>query len=95
MADDLKQAEQGGQSEVQAQETHSTSSVEDSSNEKDIDKVDLDRLGEENGYVLDEATLKQRLGLPDDAVLKKAKDGKTVLIPQPRWAPDFSPTNAN
>lgn len=80
MADSLKHAEQG-----EVHETQSNSSLEGSnSNEKaDIHRVDLDRIGEEDGYVLDEAILKQRLGLPADAVLKKAKDGKTVLIPQP------------
>jgi hypothetical protein len=79
MAESLKQAEQG-----EVQETQSTSSIEGSNEKADINKVDLDRIGEEDGYVLDEAILKQRLGLPVDAVLKKAKDGKTVLIPQPR-----------
>lgn len=79
MADSLKQAEQ-----AEIQETQSTSSIEGSNEKADLNKVDLDRVGEEDGYVLDEAILKQRLGLPADAVLKKAKDGKTVLIPQPR-----------
>lgn len=45
--------------------------------------LDLDRVGETQGYVLDEATLRQQLGLSPDAKLKTAKDGKTVLIPQP------------
>ena len=80
MADALKQAEQG-----EVQETHSTSSIEGSNEKADINKVDLDRIGEEDGYVLDEDTLKKSLGLPASAVLKKAKDGKTVLIPQPTW----------
>lgn len=44
--------------------------------------LDLERIGEEQGYVLDEALLKQKLGLAADAHLKKAPDG-TVLIPQP------------
>jgi hypothetical protein len=77
MADTLKQAEQG--------EVHE---IEESSEEADINKVDLDRIGEQDGFILDEATLKQRLSLPADTVLKKAKDGKTVLIPQPRWVPE-------
>jgi hypothetical protein len=88
MADALSQAEQGAQGAVQ--ETHSTSSIEDSNEKSDAGKVDFDRLGEGEGYVLDEAILKKRLGLPADAVLKKAKDGKTVLIPQPRWAPGIA-----
>ena len=45
--------------------------------------VDLDRAGETKGYVLDEETLKAQLQLAPDAVLKKSKDGKVVLIPQP------------
>ena len=80
MADELKRVEEG-----EVQETQSTSSIEGTNEKTDINKVDLDRVGEADGYVLDEDTLKQRLGLPANAVLKKAKDGKTVLIPQPRW----------
>ena len=49
----------------------------------DIQHLDLDHIGETQGYVLDEATLKAQLGLGADAHLKLAKDGKTVLIPQP------------
>jgi hypothetical protein len=49
----------------------------------DLDNLDLDHIGEVQGYVLDEATLRRQLGLSPDAVLKTAKDGKTVLIPQP------------
>lgn len=45
--------------------------------------LDLDKVGESQGYILDEATLKRQLGLGDGAKLKLAKDGKTVLIPQP------------
>ncbi|KAK5076937.1 hypothetical protein LTR64_005583 [Lithohypha guttulata] len=44
--------------------------------------VDLERLGEQHGYALDETVLKQQLGLPADAVLKKDSTGR-VLIPQP------------
>jgi len=51
--------------------------------EKTTDNLDLDHIGETQGYVLDEATLRQQLGLSADAKLKTAKDGKTVLIPQP------------
>jgi hypothetical protein len=49
----------------------------------DTDNLDLDHIGEVQGYVLDEATLRRQLGLSPDAKLKTAKDGKTVLIPQP------------
>lgn len=49
----------------------------------DVDTLDLDHIGETQGYVLDEAILRQQLGLSPDAKLKKAKDGKTLLIPQP------------
>lgn len=43
---------------------------------------DLERLGGEHAHALDEAVVKRELGLPSDAILKKADDG-TVLIPQP------------
>ena len=49
--------------------------------------VDLDRVGETEGYILDEATLKAKLGLAHDAVLKKSKKG-IVLIPQPSEDPE-------
>ena len=45
--------------------------------------LDLDHIGETQGYVLDEAILRRQLGLSADAKLKTAKDGKTLLIPQP------------
>jgi len=48
--------------------------------------IDLERLGEQHGYSLDEAVLKQQLGLPADAVLKKDSTGR-VLIPQPSDSP--------
>lgn len=47
------------------------------------DTVDLDHVGETKGYVLDEETLKDQLQLAPDAILKKSKNGKVVLIPQP------------
>ena len=50
--------------------------------------IDLDKIGEQDGYVLDEAQLKARLGLAADAQLKTAKDGRTVLIPQPSDDPE-------
>jgi hypothetical protein len=45
--------------------------------------LDLDHIGETQGYVLDEAILRRQLGLSPDAKLKTAQDGKTLLIPQP------------
>ena len=45
--------------------------------------VDLERVGEKSGYVLDEEQLRQALNIPDHACIKKASDGKIVLIPQP------------
>ena len=48
-----------------------------------VQEIDLDKVGETQGYVLDEAILKEQLGLGADAVIKTAKDGRTVLIPQP------------
>jgi len=50
--------------------------------------LDLDRVAESEGYVLDEAQLKVKLGLAADAHLKKTKDGRFVLIPQPTDDPD-------
>jgi hypothetical protein len=43
---------------------------------------DLDRVGETEGYLLDEAKLKEKLGLSPDVELKKSSKG-VVLIPQP------------
>ncbi len=48
--------------------------------------IDLERLGEQHGYALDETVLKQQLGLPANAVLKKDSTGR-VLIPQPSDSP--------
>ncbi|KAL9109228.1 MAG: hypothetical protein Q9227_006153 [Pyrenula ochraceoflavens] len=45
--------------------------------------IDLDREGEEHGYVLDAWNLRRSLGLPDGAAIKTTHDGETVLIPQP------------
>ncbi|KKY21679.1 putative mfs transporter [Phaeomoniella chlamydospora] len=45
--------------------------------------IDLDRVGETGGYVLDESQLKEKLGLSANTSLKKSKDGRVVLIPQP------------
>lgn len=49
--------------------------------------VDLDRIGETEGYVLDEAQLRAKLGLAPDVPLKKSKEG-IVLIPQPTADPE-------
>ena len=69
-------AEAASQSSLEAGNNHV-------SEKTDATKIDLDRVGETQGYVLDEATLRRQLGLSDDAKLKTAKDGTTVLIPQP------------
>jgi hypothetical protein len=45
--------------------------------------IDLEQIGEKEGYVLDEANLRKTLNIPDSAAIKTASDGKTVLIPQP------------
>ena len=42
--------------------------------------LDLEKIGETSGYTLDKERLKEQYGVTD---LKTAKDGKTVLIPQP------------
>lgn len=44
--------------------------------------IDLERVGETQGYVLDETQLREKLGLAPDVILKKSKKG-VVLIPQP------------
>lgn len=48
---------------------------------KDSDPIDLEQLGEREGYVLD-TSLAQHEGL------KTTTDGKTVLIPQPSESPN-------
>lgn len=63
----------------------SAPSVSSAEAEKSVPKsaaVDLDRVGETEGYVLDEAKLKAKLGLAPDVALKKSSKG-VVLIPQP------------
>jgi hypothetical protein len=50
-----------------------------------VEKLDLDRLGEQEGYVLDAQTFKADHATGD---LKLAKDGRTVLIPQPSDDPE-------
>ena len=49
--------------------------------------LDLDRVGETEGYVLDEAKIREKFGLAHDVPLKKSPDGK-VLIPQPTDDPE-------
>lgn len=68
----------------------SISSAEADNKEKTAPKsttLDLDRVGETEGYVLDEAQLKEKLGLAPDVALKKSKGG-VVLIPQPTEDPE-------
>lgn len=48
-------------------------------------QVDLERLGEENGYVVDPELLRSVGAQYQD--IKLAKDGRTVLIPQPSNSP--------
>lgn len=50
-------------------------------------EVDLDRLGEKEGYVLDASTFRTEHG-GQEAPLKLTPDGKTVLIPQPSDDPN-------
>jgi hypothetical protein len=49
--------------------------------------LDLDRVGETDGYVLDEAKLREKFGLAPDVPLKKSARGD-VLIPQPTDDPE-------
>ena len=49
--------------------------------------LDLERVGETQGYILDEAQLKEKLGLAPDVSLKKSDKG-VVLIPQPSDDPE-------
>jgi hypothetical protein len=71
--------------ETQVVSDHSSleAGVNNGGEKTNTDNLDLDHIGETQGYVLDEATLRRQLGLSEDAKLKTAKDGKTVLIPQP------------
>lgn len=52
-----------------------------SDGEKKTPTVDLEQLGEREGYVLDTSVLQ-------DQDLKTTADGKTVLIPQPSDSPN-------
>ncbi len=49
--------------------------------------VDLEQIGEKEGYVLDEENLRRALNIRDHTGIKTASDGKTVLIPQPSEDP--------
>jgi hypothetical protein len=85
-------AEEVTKPEPQATTASATPSVSsaDADREKPVAKgatIDLDRVGETEGYVLDEAQLKAKLGLAPDVALKKSKKG-VVLIPQPTEDPD-------
>ncbi len=85
-------AEEVTKPEPQATAASATPSVSsaDADKEKPVAKsatIDLDRVGETEGYVLDEAQLKAKLGLAPDVALKKSKKG-VVLIPQPTEDPE-------
>lgn len=47
-----------------------------------VSETNLERAAEKDGYLLDEAQIREKYKLGPDAQLKKAADGK-VLIPQP------------
>jgi hypothetical protein len=49
--------------------------------------IDLDRIGETEGYLLDEAAIREKYNLAPDVALKKSK-GSKVLVPQPTDDPD-------
>lgn len=69
---------------------NSISSAEAVEGEKPVThaaNIDLERVGETQGYVLDEAQLREKLGLAPDVSLKKSRKG-VVLIPQPTDSPE-------
>lgn len=76
--------------DVPASERPSLSSG-DNTNEKGTahtaTTLDLDRIGETEGYVLDEDRLREKFGIAPGVPLKKSKDG-VVLIPQPTDDPE-------
>nr|KAK5443999.1 hypothetical protein LTR18_005260 [Exophiala xenobiotica] len=85
-------AEEVTKPEPQATAASATPSVSSAEvdKEKPVTKsgtIDLDRVGETEGYLLDEAQLKAKLGLAPDVALEKSKKGD-VLIPQPTEDPD-------
>ena len=49
--------------------------------------LDLDRIGESDGYLLDEAAIREKYKLAPNVPLKKSTNGK-VLIPQPTEDPE-------
>ncbi|KIX00338.1 uncharacterized protein Z518_10477 [Rhinocladiella mackenziei CBS 650.93] len=65
----------------------SVSSAEGEKAAPKVTAVDLDRVGETQGYLLDETKIRERLGLGADVPLKKSKSG-VVLIPQPTEDPE-------
>lgn len=81
--------------ETPREEPHTTGastppSVSSNENEKasaPTTALDLDRVGETEGYLVDEAKLREKLGLGPDVPLKKSKSG-IVLIPQPTEDPE-------
>lgn len=65
----------------------SVSSAENEKPAAQVNTVDLDRVGETEGYLLDEAKLREKLGLAPNVVLKKSQSG-VLLIPQPTEDPE-------
>lgn len=51
-------------------------------------KLDLEKTGEKDGYILDPRFYQDEFGTPDVSDLKTANDGRTVLIPQPSVNPE-------
>ncbi|EXJ65526.1 hypothetical protein A1O7_01867 [Cladophialophora yegresii CBS 114405] len=49
--------------------------------------LDLDRIGETEGYLLDEAAVRERYNIAPEVALKTSKNGK-LLIPQPTNDPE-------
>jgi len=74
------------ESQTNAASSQTSLSTPEAEKEPVSTTVDLDRAGETGGYVLDEAKLREKLGLAADAVLKKSSRG-IVLIPQPTEDP--------
>lgn len=74
-----------------ASERPSLSSGDNTANEKGTAHtaatLDLDRIGETEGYVLDEDRLREKFGIAAGVPLKKSKEG-IVLIPQPTDDPE-------
>jgi hypothetical protein len=76
-----------------AEEQYKTSSGEEERKDGPNNVVpfatDIERNVDESGsYMLDEASYRHKHGLHPDVVVKKTKDGKKVLIPQPKDSRD-------